>query len=307
MKINQHILISGANGFLAQSLRNQLSQQGYAITSLARTPLKNLKQNEKFILCNLENNEYLYMSLLHCRFDTIIHCASLQPGNHNSLCDYFYSNVMILKNLLNVITLFPNTKFILFSSAAVYGNRRFQKLNENTLPFPTTDYALSKLMAEHTVRMHTLQKSFSAICFRLPSLHGNNQKGGLINTFYETIYHDNPLEIYSNGDLKRNIMSFDDVAKVCGQILSLNICPGFHLFQLGNINTLSMKAIAQYMINKMGSKSILKCIDQRAQNEADWDFDLRKAINEIHFLPITVEASLDAYITAEMIYEKHAI
>lgn len=295
----QNILITGAGGYLAKSIRALLVHQKHHVTSLVRTLNPDLKSTEQVILCDLLDVDLLKEKLEGHHFDAIIHCASLQPRQTAGLSDYFFGNVVSLKNLLNTIQLFPSTKFITFSSAAVYGDVRFQKLNEETLPNPTNDYALTKLMSEYVLQMHAQSHLFSAYCLRLPSLHGNNQKGGLINTYFEAIINNLPLEIYSNGDLKRNIMSFDEVAEICGSILKLDIKPGFHLYQLGSANSLSMKDIARYIADKTRSQSPIHCINKAIPNMADWDFDLDKARAEIFFNPVSIQTSLDQYIAKE--------
>lgn len=302
MKNKPNFLISGANSYLAQSIRNRLSRQDCVFTSLARTQLRSAKkENEEFILCDLLDVESLQKKLACRHFDAIINCASIQPSGKNNFNDYYTGNVLTLKNLLCTTQLNPKTKFIHFSSAAVYGNNRFQKLNEETTALPANDYALSKLMSEHTLRIHALQLPFLAYCLRLPSLHGNHQKGGLINTYCESIRNNLPLEIYSKGNLKRSVMSFDEVATVCSQIITLNKAPGFYLYQLGSANALPTKEIAEFLIDKINSKSTVVCVDKAATNEADWDFDLTKACKEIDFQPTSIESSLENYITAEQV------
>jgi nucleoside-diphosphate-sugar epimerase len=94
-------------------------------------------------------------------------------------------------------------------------------------------------------------------------------------------------------------MAFDEVAKVCEKILALDADPGFHLYQLGSENSLSMKEIAQYIIDQTQSRSRLHCVNKPASSVVDWDFEFDKARHEISFDPVTIQSSLDNYIAKE--------
>ena len=298
------ILITGASGFLAQYLRNDLYNQGHELILLSRQPLPQpLRIRETAITCDLSNSEQTKKALDNQRVDMLFHCASQQPRPNATFDDYFHGNVSTLNNVLTSIPLHQGFKCVLFSSAVVYGHIRHQVIDENTPTTPQNTYALTKLFGENLLKMLSEQHSFTGFCFRLPSLVGAKQPGGLIHTYSAIAQKNEPLEIYSKGVLKRNIMLFEDVSRLALQTLHTPTNPGYQLYLLGSENSLTLAEIAQYILKKLDSSSQIHLSDTPSPVEVDWDFNLKKAKKDLQFNPRGLEDSIDQFLNEAALHE----
>ena len=67
------------------------------------------------------------------------------------------------------------------------------------------------------------------------------------------------------------------------------------IFLLGSQNSLSLKTIAQIIIDKLNSQSTIKYSD-KTFHDFDVKIDQTKAVKKLGFKPMTIQEGLDAYI-----------
>lgn len=296
------ILITGANGFVGSYLAKSLEEQGYDALKISPSLSDNPKiKTLKVDLTNVADLK----KLSSFTFDIVFHCASQQPRPNLTYADYHKGNVQILENVLNAITLSKQAKVVHFSSAAVYGNIRHQVLDENSAVNPQNDYALTKLFSEYLLQCRSQQRDFSAFCFRLPSIFGVGQIGGIAHTYFDALKKNQPLEIFSQGKLWRNIVAVESVVDAVLKVLKTNL-QGYHLYLLGSQTSLTMAQIAEKMAKRLHSQSKILLVDQKVPVEFDWKFNLNKIENDLGFLPQSLEDALIHYVDQMKIqYDKN--
>lgn len=269
------IFITGANGFVGSNLRRFFSTQGFNVVATTR--------DQPFPPENVF-------------FDVVIHCASQQPRQNLTFKDYCEGNINSLERLLNWMKLHGIKKILTFSSVVIYGNCVTQPIDELSLTSPANDYSRSKLMADELLQQRSKEDRLSSICFRMPSVFGWGQGGGLVDTYYDLACQNKDIEVYSEGKLKRNLLYIDEVQAACNQALGkLDEMDGFRIFLIGSSNSLSMAEIAQYIKNKIHSTSTIHRVAKPAPLPSNWILKLDKAKLELGFSAKTIEEGIDRY------------
>ena len=126
-------------------------------------------------------------------------------------------NLMGLINLLNAAVKLDVKKFLMPSSAAVYGNLNTLPLNEEMIGNPSSFYGLTKLTAEHYLRIYYEAFGLPYICYRYSNVfgprQGNGGEGGVISIFAKATVKGSPIIIYGDGKQTRDFIYVDDVVE----------------------------------------------------------------------------------------------
>ena len=161
----------------------------------------------------------LYSVLEEFRPDYIFHEAA-QTEVSTSMSDPMLDcdiNLMGLINLLNAAVKLDVKKFLMPSSAAVYGNLDTLPLNEEMLGNPSSFYGLTKLTTEHYLRIYHEAFGLPYICYRYSNVfgprQGNGGEGGVISIFAKAIVQGSPIIIYGDGKQTRDFIYVDDVVE----------------------------------------------------------------------------------------------
>ena len=184
MLSEKQILIIGGNGFLGQGILQAIANKEYKISIL--DPFldhKNLKQYKikHLFKCSTLNDKDINHALNKEEWDYIIHLAAF-GGNGNGLLkaaneDFNKAvniNVTGFANLLNKLKN-KNAKIIWSSSSVVFGEERFYKnktVKENSILIPSTNYGLTKLMAEEVANFYIKNYNMNITGIRLPIIIG---------------------------------------------------------------------------------------------------------------------------------------
>lgn len=151
------------------------------------------------------------------KFTTVVHLAGRFDGSFPQLLN---TNVLLLKNVLDIGIKSGLRKIIYISSAAVYGNVYSGTVNEKSDLSPNTDYSLSKLYAEKLIEYYHLTKRIDYTIFRFPSVYGHNNNKGVIYSFLHDIKKNKKITIYGDGKQIRNFLHVNDACQAIA--LSLN-------------------------------------------------------------------------------------
>jgi len=231
------ILVTGSAGFIGFHLCSWLLKNGFAVTGIDNLNSYydvRLKQNRllqlgikpkdnipsignifKFILQDILDKKALNTLFEKENFTHVIHLAA-QAGVRYSVQNpqaYMDSNIQGFLNLLEACRLCPPSHLIFASSSSVYG------LN-NELPFSTnfnTDhpisfYAVSKKANELMAHVYAHLYGIPCTGLRFFSVYGPWGRPDMAYfDFTRKIINGEPIEIYNNGNLKRDFTYIDDI------------------------------------------------------------------------------------------------
>ena len=213
------ITVTGGAGFIGSHLVDRLIEDGHTVQVIDNLYTGNkefVHSKAQFVELDIRDPK-LYSVLEEFRPDYIFHEAaqtevSTSMTNPMLDCDI---NLMGLINLLNAAVKLDIKKFLMPSSAAVYGNLDTLPLNENMIGNPSSFYGLTKLTTEHYLRIYHEAFGLPYICYRYSNVfgprQGNGGEGGVISIFAKATVQDSPIIIYGDGKQTRDFIYVDDV------------------------------------------------------------------------------------------------
>ncbi|MDL2285934.1 GDP-mannose 4,6-dehydratase [Desulfococcaceae bacterium OttesenSCG-928-F15] len=145
---DKRVLITGLASFTGRYMTEELLTHGY--TQIFGLGFPDIQQANYYPV-DLRDLKGLKTALSAIEPDIVIHLAArafVADGDTNA---FYQTNLMGTRNLLEAISLCKKhpESILLVSSANIYGNASEGMLNENTLPNPANDYAVSKLSMEY--------------------------------------------------------------------------------------------------------------------------------------------------------------
>lgn len=269
----KNILVTGGAGFIGSNLCHYLTKQNFNVLCLdnfddfysEEIKLNNIKSllNEKsfkLIRGDVGDSKLLKTIFKNNKIETVIHLAA-KAGVRNSILnpsEYFDINVNGTLTLLEAMSSNGVKNLVFASSSSVYGNqngklKETEKCNEQISP-----YAVSKKTAELLNYSYHVNFNMNVINLRLFSVYGKNQRPDLvIHKFFNQISQNKPIELYGNGETKRDYTYIDDVVQAFYNSVLYLENPKQNVYEIINIG--NDKAIS---LNEL-----LDCIKEVTQND----------------------------------------
>lgn len=215
------ITVTGGAGFIGSHLVDRLIEDGHIVQVIDNLYTGNkefVHSKAQFVELDIRDPK-LYSVLEEFRPDYIFHEAA-QTEVSTSMSDPMLDcdiNLMGLINLLNAAVKLDVKKFLMPSSAAVYGNLDTLPLNEEMIGNPSSFYGLTKLTTEHYLRIYHEAFGLPYICYRYSNVfgprQGNGGEGGVISIFAKAIVQGSPIIIYGDGKQTRDFIYVDDIVE----------------------------------------------------------------------------------------------
>jgi len=203
------LLLTGHTGFLGSEIYKSL-KDSFEINLLTRHPIKSKN------CFNLNNEKDIYESLKGV--SAVIHCAAKnvdkQDNNKKSFEASKRFNVNFTKKLARYAESSGVNKFIFVSTAKVYGEFSFKgAFNENDTLDPIGNYAMSKALAENSLKSFCKKRKMKYVILRPPIILGKNSKGNL-SMLKSLSRLSLPLPLGQFNKHKRSIIFIDTLVKI---------------------------------------------------------------------------------------------
>jgi UDP-glucuronate 4-epimerase len=274
----KRVLITGAAGFIGFHCCRALLLQNIEVLGLDN--LNNyysvLLKNDRLLELNefpnfkfemAEINDYHTLKKIFESFQPqgVIHLAA-QAGVRYSLQNpltYADSNLSGFVNVLECCRNF-NVKHLVFaSSSSVYGANNKVPFSENDpVDKPISLYAATKRANE--LMAYTYSHLFQLPCtgLRLFSVYGEWGRPDMAYfKFTESIFSQQPIEVFADGRLERDFTYIGDVVKGIESVLrslplKVENVP-FHIFNIGNNQPVSVATFIKTLEDIIGKKAII--------------------------------------------------
>lgn len=215
------ILLTGVNGFLGKSIKEEISK---------KCKLYGLSRTTGEYKISLEHE----IPYFNQNFDLVIHAAGKAhsvPKTEDEKKKFHQVNVLGTKNLLTGLEKKALPKqFIFISSVSVYGQEFGKGINEEHQLEAKDPYGLSKIKAEVLVNKWCKKHNVVCTILRLPLLVGENPPGNL-GTMIKAIYKGYYFNI-GGGKSKKSMVLAMDVASFIPIVAPIggiyNLTDGFH-------------------------------------------------------------------------------
>ena len=177
------ILITGGSGFIGTHLIQKLLL-AYDQIKIVNIDLveSSIKDNRcTTIISDIKLADF-GKELIGKKFDICIHLASLckEPGYKWE--EYFVTNFIGTKNVIQLCSILGITKVLFTSTMMVYKADEVQK-TENFLTAPDTAYGISKLLAEHELQLWKHTHNGKLIIIRPAVVFGKNENANFTRLF----------------------------------------------------------------------------------------------------------------------------
>lgn len=266
MKIlsNSTILVTGGNGAVGANLVNKLLSFGSKVTVLddfSQSISSNLKPRKNLCVVNGDINDIkLIKKIFSKKFDYVFHLAARFANELSTLnpIEDLHVNIQGTLQLLIESAKQNPKRFLYTSSSSLFGVQEKLPLNENSLPNPSTPYAVSKLTGEYYCKVFQKMYNLKYSIVRLSNSYGPIDPPGkfrnVIPNFIESAIKNKNIIITGTGNETRDFTYIDDT--VNGILLAATKKNGINqIFNLGTGKETKIRTIAELIIKNTGSKS----------------------------------------------------
>ncbi len=231
--------------------------------------------------------------------DTVYHQAAV-ASVPRSIKDPLTTNRANVSGTLSLLVacVDAGVKNVVFaSSSSVYGDTPTLPKVETMQPNPKSPYAVSKLAGEHYIRVFGELYGLKAASLRYFNVFGPRQNpeseyAAVVPRFTKAAFANEPLTIFGDGSQTRDFTYVKDVVeankKAAGKSGIFNIAGG---------KQVTIKSLAERIIELTGSKSDIKYLPERAGDIKHSLADISLAKKGLGWAPkYTLEQGLKEYI-----------
>ncbi len=306
------LLVTGGAGFIGSHLSERLVKQGddvvcldnfnnYYDPAIKRNNIKELLAHKNY---QLIEGDILDLPLLQKifsahKFDVIVHLAAragVRPSIQEPLL-YERVNVQGTMHLLEMCREHDVSGFVFASSSSVYGaNDKVPFSESDSVDNPISPYAATKKAGELVCYTYHKLYKISVNCLRFFTVYGPRQRPDMaIHKFANLIDNGKPIPVFGNGKSRRDYTFIDDILQ--GIQAAILHCDGYHIYNLGESNTVELMYLIDLIQKGLGKKAI---IDWKPDQPGDVPItfaDISRAKQDLNYNPqVAIEAGIDKFI-----------
>jgi len=260
-------LVTGGAGFIGSHIADKLLSDGFEVTvvdNLSSGQLTNITHNEdgeNFHLIKGDIRDLDLARRIVKDVDIVFHEAAL-ISVVLSFKDPLTTHDVNVKGTLNLLKTCLDSdvkRFILASSASIYGETKTLPMKENMIPSPISPYAVSKLTAENYAKLFYRVYGLETVSLRYFNVYGPRQRhsqySGVIPIFIKRLLSNEPPIIYGNGEQKRDFVNVQDVVDA-NMLASKSKNAVGQVFNIGTGKATSVNQLAKIVLRIFGKKDL---------------------------------------------------
>lgn len=307
-----NILVTGGAGFIGSRVAQILLDRGdtvicidnfndYYDPSLKEHRNALLEKYPKYSLYRggVEDLELVKKVFNENRIDKVCHLAA-QAGVRFSLKEpyrYIESNIVGFANILNEAKNFGVKDFIFASSSSVYGNQTKSPFSEDMrADEPISLYAATKHANE--VIAYSYHHLYDMHCtgLRFFTVYGPNGRPDMaMVSFTKAILEGKPIQIFNNGDMRRDFTYVDDIAD--GVVKALDAGHAFEIINLGNNAPVQLMRLVELLEKELGKEAIKEFLPIQPGDVTETYADIEKAKEKLGWEPKTdIEEGIKKFV-----------
>jgi UDP-glucose 4-epimerase len=222
------ILLTGKNSFIGASFKNFL------------------KDKPEYQVDEISIRDDKWKTIPLKKYHAIIHLAALVHKNERkyTLNEYQKVNVELTTNIAKKAIEEGVSKFIFFSTMAVFGNAK--AINKDTPLKPTTKYGITKLQAEGNLSILVENSNLSLTIIRPPMIYGVGAKGNsqLIERLSKLI------SIFPEAYNRKSFLSIENLNRLLFEDLNYTQNKTIHPQDPHNLSTFQLFKFYRTILNK---------------------------------------------------------
>ena len=290
--LTMNFLITGAAGFLGSSLANLLAREGHQVRGLddlSTGDPRTLSPDVHFTRGDVNDRPRLWTLLQEV--DVVYHLAARVSVPESVLYPRDYNNVNVggTVALMEAIHDVGVKRVVLTSSGAVYGDLAEQPLREDTIPYPRSPYAVSKLAAEYYVRTIGALWGIETVSLRIFNAYGPGQHlppshPPVVPHYLRQALRGGTLVTHGDGTQTRDYVYVDDVVSAMVAAATAPNLDGM-VINVGSGQECSVRDLVKLVLEVTGSKANVVYNAQSSGGVSRMQADIRLAQEKLRFQP----------------------
>ena len=288
-------LVTGGAGFIGSHLADRLVLEGWSVRivdNFSSGRMENVEHHRgnrrvEILRGDLKSPEEAEEAVrgvdvvFHYAANPEVRLSTTNPDIH------FNENVVATFNLLEAMRKNDVEQLVFASSSSVYGEPENIPVSEDAPIKPVSVYGASKVACENLIHAYCNLYGLKAVVLRYANVVGPRLRHGVIYDFIVKLYK-NPkqLEILGDGTQKRSYIYIDDAVEATLIAYSRTARRQFEVYNVGNEDYITVKAVADIVVETMGLKDVAYVYKPVAQG-VGWRGDVKNmalSINQIENL-----------------------
>ncbi len=279
----QYVLVTGAGGFLGSHICRYFGGKGYKIAAVGRFSSSLQTVNSypnlwKFYGMTLPDIRFINV-VKEFQPDLLIHCAGTASVADSVSQPYndFQRTVEVCAFTLEVIRKeIPQCRFILLSSAAVYGNPEKLPVSETVQCKPVSPYGYHKMICETLAQEYSSLHGVPVSILRIFSAYGEGLRRQVVFDLCRkfTDATGDTIEVLGTGEESRDFIHALDIARAIEYIYK-NQADG--IFNIASGTQTKIKTLTNLIQNELHSnKNISFRGVGRKGDPLNWEADISR-------------------------------
>ncbi|RLE64062.1 MAG: UDP-glucose 4-epimerase [Thermoprotei archaeon] len=259
----ERVLVTGGAGFIGSYLVESLISLGCRVVVLDNLSTGSLDNLSRVLNCELleivkgdiRDYEVVSKSLEEC--DIVFHFAANPEVRLGIPEEHYEHNLRGTFTVLEAMRRKDVRDIVFASSSTVYGDAEVLPTPENYAPLkPISVYGASKLGCEALISSYAYTYDFRGIAVRYANVVGPRSRRGVIYDFVKKL-RANPreLEILGDGTQTKSYIWIEDAIEATLTVWK-NIKKGFDVFNIGSEDAISVKEIADIIVEVLGLRNV---------------------------------------------------
>ncbi len=312
----EHVLITGAAGFIGSHLVERLLDRGARVTGVdnfdpfydpaeKRANLADALGRADFSLVEHDCADLpgLRSALGDRSFDAVVHLAA-KAGVRPSIADpmaYARANLLATQAMLELCRERDIPRFIFGSSSSVYGNNEKVPFGEDDrVERPISPYAATKRSGELLCHAHAHLTGAAVIALRFFTVYGPRQRPDLaIRKFATLLMRGQTIPMFGDGTTERDYTWIDDILDgVTAAIDRSRTHPGeFEIINLGESRTTPLRRLIDLIGDALDVEPRIERLPMQPGDVERTFADISKARDLLDYRPSTpVEDGIPRFI-----------
>jgi UDP-glucose-4-epimerase GalE len=285
------ILVTGGAGFLGSHICRVLAEQGHTVLiydDLSTGKQELIDPKALFLQGDIMDSDSLEKVLVGV--DVVIHLAafSLVEESVKDPLKYVENNIKGSTILLEAMRKTGVKRIIFSSSATVYGqvDKKSLPLKEDSPVQAVNPYGASKVAVESMLSSYFFNYGFDVTILRYFNPFGpgemHDPETHAVPNFIRAALNKEPLPLYGKGELVRDFIYVEDLARAHTAVLNLN---GWNIFNVGTEKGVKVIEVVKTIEQILGYKVEINDLGDRAGDVPATYASSKKLIKETKWKP----------------------
>lgn len=304
------ILVTGGAGFIGSALARRLCDDGHTVVvidnfneyydvQLKRARERELLTGVEVVEGDITNKNDLYAVFSQYNFDVVCHLAA-QAGVRYSVERpdvYVTTNVLGTQLLFETMKDFGVKRMVFASTSSAYGIQTETPFKENAnADRPVSIYAATKRACELLAHNYHTQYGIEVTCLRFFTVYGPWSRPDMaMLKFAQKMTAQEPIDIYNNGDLKRDFTHIDDIVE--GFTKAVQKPLGYEIVNLGNGSPVPLMQFVELLEKELGIPAQKNMLPMQQGDVYETYADTQKARELLDFTAHTnIEEGIRSFV-----------